>query len=122
MGDPVQMHLFEFLTESYESMPDSKVKIEGVINVDTFTDFAVQSTYRDLFIIINMLDDYVRLLTQDEKHDYYKDYMRRQFERISKELSEQLNLDKEKMYKKCQKKTNERDNVGEDAMVLALKV
>ena len=118
-----QMNLFEFLAENYENMPNDKVNVEGVINIVTLTDFTVQSTYRDIFVIINMLDDYVRILTQQRREsDYYTNYMIQQFERISKELSEQIGLDKEKMYKKCQRRTkNEKDNIGEDAMVLALK-
>lgn len=117
-----QMNLFEFLAENYKNIPDNKVNVQGVINIDTLTDFTVQSTYRDIFVIINMLDDYVRILTQQRREsDYYTNYMIQQFERISKELSEQIGLDKEKMYKKCQRRTkNEKDNIGEDAMILAL--
>lgn len=117
-----QMNLFEFLVENYKNIPDNKVNVQGVINIDTLTDFTVQSTYRDIFVIINMLDDYVRILTQQRREsDYYTNYMIQQFERISKELSEQIGLDKEKMYKKCQRRTkNEKDNIGEDAMILAL--
>lgn len=52
--------------------------------------------------------------------DYYTNYMIQQFERISRELSEQIGLDKEKMYKRCRKKIeNEKDGVGEEAMILA---
>ena len=117
-----QMNLFEFLAENYENMPNDKVNVEGVINIATLTDFTVQSTYRDIFVIINMLDDYVGILTQQHREfDYYTNYMIQQFDRISKELSEQIGLDKEKIYKKCQRRTkNEKDNVGEDAMILAL--
>ena len=116
------MNLFEFLAENYKNMPNDKVNVEGVINIATLTDYTVQSTYRDIFVIINMLDDYVRILTQQRREsDYYTNYMIQQFDRISKELSEQIGLDKEKIYKKCQRRTkNEKDNVGEDAMILAL--
>lgn len=117
-----QMNLFEFLAKNYQDMADNKVNIEGVINTNTFVDFTVQSTYRDIFLIINMLDDYTRILMENGEPDYYTNYMCKQFERISKELSDQIGLDKEKMYKKCEKRAkNESDTVGEDAMVLALK-
>lgn len=44
--------------------------------------------------------------------------MVKQFERISRELSEQICLDKEKMYKRCRKIQEQKDDVGEDAMIL----
>lgn len=111
-----QLDIFSFLAENYELMPDNKVSIEGVINTSTLSDFTVQSTYRDIFLIINMLDDYVSLIKQSQNNGYVK-YMAEQFERISKELSEQICLDKEKMYKRCQKKADE-NNIGEDAFNL----
>ena len=45
-------------------------------------------------------------------------YMIMQFERISKELSEQIALDKEKIFKKCQKRNEKQEDVGEEAMIL----
>ena len=121
---PGQIGLFEFLTEKCKIIPETKVKIEGVINTKSYpmSDFVVQSTYADIFYIINMLDDYVTILTHPErKRDFHTDYMIRQFERISRELSEQICLDKEKMYKRCRKRQEQRDDVGEDAMTLALR-
>lgn len=121
---PGQIGLFEFLANAGD-MPDAKVKIDGVVNVHSYpiSDFIVQSTYRDIFYIINMLDDYVNMLTQPErKRDFHTDYMIGQFERISRELSEQICLDKEKMYKRCRKRQEkaEKDDVGEDAFNLFL--
>lgn len=119
-----QIGLFEFLANTGD-MPDAKVKIDGVVNVHSYpiSDFIVQSTYRDIFYIINMLDDYVNMLTQPErKRDFHTDYMIGQFERISRELSEQICLDKEKMYKRCRKRQEkaEKDDVGEDAFNLLM--
>ncbi len=117
---PGQIGLFEFLANTGSGMPEMKVKIEGVINTRSYpmSDFVVQSTYKDVFYIINMLDDYVSILTQpDTKRDFHTDYMIAQFERISSELSEQICLDKEKMYKRCQKKAD-KDDVGEDTFNL----
>lgn len=116
-----QLDMFTFLTENYKLMPDNKVNIEGVINTDTLSDFTVQSTYRDIFLVINMLDDYVNMLRHPENSAYVK-YMVQQFERISKELSGQICLDKEKMYKRCRKKQEkaEKENVGEDAFNLLM--
>lgn len=116
-----QIDIFTFLTENYKLMLDNKVNIEGVINIDTLSDFTVQSTYRDIFLIINMLDDYVNMIKHPENSEYVK-YMIQQFERISKELSDQICLDKEKMYKRCRKKQAkaEKEDVGEDAFNLLM--
>ena len=114
-----QMGLFEFLDKNYNSMPGTGVKIEGVINTEKAADFAIRSTYRDIFLIINMLDDYVFMLRQSAKENSaYMNYMIMQFERISKELSEQIALDKEKIFKKCQKRNEKQEDVGEEAMIL----
>ncbi len=121
---PGQIGLFEFLAEKSTTIPETKVKIEGVINTKSYpmSDFVVQSTYTDIFYIINMLDDYIRILTEPgRKIDIHTDYMIRQFERISRELSEQICLDKEKMYKRCRKRQEQRDDVGEDALVMLSK-
>ena len=115
---PGQINLFEFLTNSFEKLSTETIEIKEVVNVKTYSDFSIKSTYRDIFLIINMLDDYVEVLKKKEDRNYYTDYMIKQFERISLELSEQIELDKEKMYKRCQHKLNKQDNVGEDAMVL----
>lgn len=124
MQVPGQIGLFEFLAQAYETVPQGEVDITEVVNTDSYpmTDYTVRSTYRDIFLIINMLDDYVSVLTQpDRKRDWYTDYMIGQFERISRELSEQICLDKEKMYKRCRKRQMQKDDVGEEAMVLASK-
>ena len=121
---PGQFGLFEFLTDNYTSLPEAPVKINGVINTksEKIGDISVQSTYRDIFLIINMLDDYAVMLRQSEgESSTYTNYMISQFERISRELSEQIELDKQKMYKKCQKRNEEPDDVGEEAMALGAK-
>lgn len=122
MQVPGQIGLFEFLEENYKSMSENEVRVEGVININTLSDFTVKSTYRDIFLIVNMLDDYVSVLSQvDSQRNGYTDYIISQFERISGELAQQIKLDKEKMYKKCRKKNSRKDDVGEDAFVMASK-
>lgn len=121
---PGQKGLLEFLADNYAILPKQTVKINGVINMksENPADFSVHSTYRDIFLIINMLDDYVIMLKQfGEQSSTYTNYMISQFERISKELAEQIELDKERMHKKCQKRYEKLDDVGEDAMVLGAK-
>ena len=115
---PGQIELFEFLAENYEKIPERNLRISGVIDTKTLSDFDIQSTYRDIFLIINMIDDYVRILNIQKEKSSYVDYMISQFERISYELAQQIKLDKEKMYKRCRKKQINNDSVGEDAMIL----
>lgn len=115
-----QMELFEFLEGQYSRMPDRRVTIEGAVNAHSFpmSDYVVQSTYRDIFLIVNMLDDYVSMLTEPgRKNNFYVNHMAGEFARISKELAEQIHLDKEKMYKRCRKKKSDSD-AGEDSMIL----
>lgn len=119
-GEPVggqvmgQISLFEFLAENFNAIPADEVRIEDVVDEKT-----IKSTYRDIFLIINMLDDYAVTLARIKKEkDFYTQYMIGHFERISKELSEQIGLDKEKMYKKCRNRAEKPESVGEDAMVL----
>lgn len=124
MQVPGQIGLFEFLAQTYETVPQGEVNIVEVVNTDSYpmSDYEVKSTYRDIFLIINMLDDYVSVLTQpDRKRDWYTNYMIGQFERISRELSEQIHLDKEKMYKRCRKRQEQKEDVGEEAMILTSK-
>lgn len=121
---PGQLGLFEFLAEVCETIPQAEVNIEGAVNTGSYpmSDYTVKSTYRDIFLIINMLDDYASVLSQPgRKRDFYTDYMVGQFKRISRELSEQICLDKEKAYKRCQEKQEQTHDVGEDAMALASK-
>ncbi|WP_286080649.1 hypothetical protein [Parablautia intestinalis] len=118
---PGQIGLFEFLANNYKAMSEEAVKIEGVINTKILSDYTVQSTYRDIFLIINMLDDYVKMLENAETvKGFYVAYMIEQFKRISGELSRQIELDKEKMYKRCTSR-QQNDDIGEDAMILASK-
>lgn len=107
------------LAENYRALPDTKVDVKGVINIKTFSDFVVHTTYRDIFLVINMLDDYAGLLQQNPDNNGYTEYMIKQFLRISDELAEQIGLDKEKMCQKCKKKQDD-DAVGKDAFVLAM--
>lgn len=64
MQVPGQIGLFEFLEMNHKILPEDTINIDGVINTKTMCDFVVQSTYRDIFLIINMLDDYMQILKQ----------------------------------------------------------
>ena len=54
---PGQIELFEFLAENYEKIPERNLRISGVIDTKTLSDLDIQSTYRDIFLIINMIED-----------------------------------------------------------------
>lgn len=112
-----QIGLMEWLAQSMDSISESTVKINEVVNVDArpICDFEVTSTYRDIFIIINILDDYVMVMEKKENRSVHTNYMIEQFKRISSSLTEQIQLDKEKLYKKWSKRLNS-ENVGEDAL------
>lgn len=112
------------LAAQHKSESQATVNIDGCWTGKGNTFYSIQSNYRDIFLIINMLDDYVKLLTAEEKKDLldkpYYCYMVEQFKRISESLSSQIELDKEKMYKRCQKRTTS-DGIGEDAFVQLMK-
>lgn len=112
-----QISLLEWLAQNADNMPESTVGINEVVNIQArpICDYEITSTYKDIFIIINMLDDYVQLLEQKDNRSTHINYMIEQFKRISSSLSEQIQLDKDKMYKRCNKKVNV-ENVGEDAL------
>jgi len=112
-----QISLMEWLAQNIKNIPEKTVEITEVVNVQArpICDYEVKSTYRDIFIIINMLDDYVSLLEQKENRAVHTNYMIEQFKRISLSLSEQIQLDKDKMFKRCNKRLNS-ENVGEDAL------
>lgn len=114
-----QITLMEWLAQNQEHVQEATVEIKDVVNIKArpVCDFEVFSTYRDIFIIINMLDDYVRLLERQEHRGPRTDYMIAQFKRISASLAEQIQFDKEKMYRKCIKKQTEDEGVGEDAFI-----
>lgn len=112
-----QISLIEWLAQNADNIPESTVGINEVVNIQTrpICDYEITSTYRDIFIIINMLDDYVSILEQKENRSFYTNYMIEQFKRISFSLSEQIQLDKEKMYRRCSERLDS-GNVGEDAL------
>ena len=72
---------------------------------------APYNRYVEVFMIINMIDDYVRLLREQESRSIRCEHMIEKFEGLSRSLAEQINLDKEKMWKKCSKKTAKHDTI-----------
>ena len=111
------------LVEKIENVPTNEVSILEVVNLTAtpVCDYKIVSTYRDIFMIINMIDDYVSVLEQmEEQKNVHSQYMIEQFKRISHSLTEQIQLDKEKMYKKCHSKKQD-EPIGEDSFTQLFK-
>lgn len=113
-----QIELFEWLSEKVHEVPERPVEIKEVVNLTTMpiSDYEVKSTYTDIFMIINMIDDYIGLLENKDNLSVRTTYMINRFKKISDSLTEQIGLDKEKMWKKVKIKEEHKEEVGEDAL------
>lgn len=119
------LFLFSFLDEVEKEIADDAEKqvwIEKRINIKTLSDFTVSCSYGDMVLIICVLKDYLKLIANKEgpTWDYYRD----KFSKMAYRLSGQIGYNYEKAYERCQKKMNGKnsnDDIGEDAMALAVK-
>lgn len=119
------LFLFSFLDEVEKEIADDAEKqvwIEKCINIKTLSDFTVSCSYGDMVLIICVLKDYLKLIANKEgpTWDYYRD----KFSKMAYRLSGQIGYNYEKAYERCQKKMNGKnsnDDIGEDAMALAVK-
>ena len=117
--------LARILTEAESGIQkeaDKQVKVEHCINIKTLCDYEVSCSYGDMVFVICILKDYLKLIAEKEGHIW--DYYRSRFARLADKLSAQIGYDYEKQLEKCRKKldTKERqDDVGEDAITLAVK-
>lgn len=101
---------------------DKQVEIEHCINIKTLSDFKVSCSYRDVVFIICILKEYVKLI--GDREGFTWDYYREQFSKLADRLSEQIEYDYDKQMERCRKqmqKKEKNDDVGEDAMALAVK-
>ena len=106
---------FSTLTLSYADWRDSKIHM-------------VNMSYRDLQIIVDVLDDYSKLLQEHIQKNppqtfwakHSKEELVKHTMRISDRLADAIGLDK--TYPKCkkhlEKQQEARDDVGEDALTL----
>lgn len=89
----------------------------------------VNMSYRDLQVIVDVLDDYSRLLQEHIKENppknfwarYRKEELVKRTMRISDQLADVIGLDK--TYPKCKKflkKQQKQNDVGEEALTLSL--
>lgn len=120
--------LFQFLHEVEKEMSqeeEKQVMIEKAINLRLMCDYVVSCSYGDVVLIICMLHDYVKMLDEIKADDIqYQVYYREKFLKMADRLAEQIEYDYEKQMEKCKKKMEEKerkDDIGEDAMALAVK-
>ena len=110
--------------EAAKRQADKKVMIEKVINLKLMCDYAVSCSYGDIVLIIAMLRDYVSLLDDIKQDDIqYMAYYRERFLHIADHFSEQIGYDYDKAVEKClkNKEKEDSDDIGEEAMALAVK-
>ena len=122
-GKPVQITLFEYLETLQQK--DEPVQIKGAINIKTLKQFEVTCSYGDIVLIISMLRDYVKGLDEIKHGNIdWEAYYRNKFLKMADRLSEQIGYDYDKALEKCLKKAEKAakdDDIGEEALVLALK-
>lgn len=119
---------FNFLREVEEGMTKDEMKqvmIEKAKNMKLLCDYVVSCSYGDIVLIICMLHDYVKMMDKIQEDDIqWKVYYRNRFIRMADHLAEQIDYDYDAAVEKCRKKQEQKErysDVGEDAMVLAVK-
>ena len=120
--------LFQFLHDVEKEMSreeEKQVMIEKAINLRLMCDYVVSCSYYDVVLIICMLHDYVNMLDEIKSDDIsYQAYYRGVFTKMADRLAEQIEYDYEKQLEKSKKKIEpkeRKDDIGEDAMALAVK-
>ena len=116
------MFLFDMWEQLADEAPKETVVCEGAYNVHTspIGQYRVNLTYGDLTLIVAMIEDYVRGLEATHSNDMALQYHIDKFKHISEKIQKQIEYDYEKKKEKCAKKKKD-DDIGEDAMILALK-
>ena len=121
--------IFFFLDEVEKSITpkelEKQVVIEKAMNLKLYCEYAVSCSYGDIVLIICMLHDYVKMLDKIKGEDIqWKAYYRKKFMDMADRLASQIEYDYDAAIEKCQKKWQKKEkenDIGEDALVLALK-
>lgn len=118
--------LFNFLREIEKGMSKDEMKqvmIEKAKNMKLLCDYVVSCSYGDIVLIICMLHDYVKMMDKIKDDDIlWKAYYRNRFVTMADRLAGQIDYDYDVAVEKCRKKQENRySDVGEDAMVLAVR-
>jgi hypothetical protein len=121
MEKPVQISLFDYLEELEEK--DKEVEIEGPINPKvSLKEMKLRLSYGDLVLLVAMLRDYVKGLDEIKEGDIqWEVYYRNKFWDMAEKISDQIGYDYDEALKKCMKKQEKESDIGEDALILALK-
>ena len=120
-------NLAELLDEAEQDVIEKgnvPVEIEHCINIKRFCDYKVSCSYTDIVYVICILKDYLKLMDERKKDGYIWDYYRDRFTKLADRLAEQIEYDYDKQKARCMKKMGKKerdDDVGEDAMALAVK-
>lgn len=122
------LFFFRFLREVERDMSKDEKKqvmVEKAINLKLMCDYVVSCSYGDIVLIICMLHDYVKMLDEFKRDDIeWEAYYRKKFVDMADRLAEQIEYDYDKALEKCKKKQEKekcKSDIGEDAMVLAVK-
>lgn len=120
--------LFQFLHDVEEEMSkeeQKQVMIEKAINLKLMCDYVVSCSYLDIVLIICMLRDYVQMVDEIRANDIqWSAYYRDKFLKMADRLSEQIEYDYDAAKERCltkQQKEVDAGDIGEDALVLAVK-
>ncbi len=122
MNEPIQISLFDYLESLGHN--DDLVAIKGVINLKSkpISHYEVSLPYGDLTLLVAMLRDYVRGLDEVKQDDIqWQCYYRNRFLGMAEKISSQIEYDYDKSLQKCLKKQAKNSDIGEDALILALK-
>ncbi len=121
MNEPIQITLFNYL-ESLEGN-DREIDVKGAINPrKSLKEIEVRLSYGDLTLIVAMIRDYVRGLDEVKQDDIqWQAYYRNKFWDMAEKISDQIGYDYDAALQKCLKKQEKESDVGEDALILALK-
>ena len=116
------MFAFDLWEQLADEAPKETVVCDGAYNVHSspIGQYRVNLTYGDLTLIVAMIEDYVRGLEALHKDDVSWQWHINKFKHISEKIQLQIDYDYEKKKEKCAKK-KKNDDIGEDAMILALK-
>lgn len=121
MEQPVQITLFDYLAELEGN--DREIEIKGAINPKkSLKEIEVRLSYGDLTLIVAMIRDYVRGLDEVKQDDIqWQAYYRKKFWDMAEKISDQIGYDYDLALKNCLKKQEKESDIGEDALILALK-
>lgn len=117
-----QLSIWDLMSQEAGEDP---VEIKGAYNVHSkgsIKQFEVTLTTGDLVLLVSMIEDYIRGLDEIKKDDLlWETYYRGKFSGMSKRIQEQIDYNYDKARAKCLKKTEKEDDIGEEAVALAVK-